>query len=174
MKITDGKKTVDIEMKVWEGSGFSPDWSMDFFDAGSLPYNEETETYTVDDVDYCIEQAEDWENSRGDFSDDVPNENRRVFVIDITDDDEEEITLKISKIAIKSETFCTHWNGNLYCVDICEDAEERSAWLYNAAYGVKSLMWGEKINQSSRDEFLDMVFSSLPDYIEDYAEEYED
>ncbi len=26
---------------------------------------------------------------------------------------EEEITLKISKIAIKSETFCTPWNGKL-------------------------------------------------------------
>lgn len=86
----------------------------------------------------------------------------------------EEIVLKISRIAIKSETFCASWNGQLYCVDICEDAEERSAWLYNAAYGVKSLMWVEDIKQSSREEFLDMVFSSLPDYIAGYAEEYED
>ena len=88
--------------------------------------------------------------------------------------DDEEITLEISRINIKSETFCTPWNGKLYCVDICEDAEERSAWLYNANYGIKSLMFGTSVKQDSRDEFLDMVFSNLPYYIEDYAEEYED
>lgn len=85
-----------------------------------------------------------------------------------------EIVLKISRIKIKTETFCTPWNGKLYCVDICEDAEERSAWLYNANYGVKSLMFGEEVKQGSRKDFLDCVFSSLPDYIEDYADEYED
>jgi len=85
-----------------------------------------------------------------------------------------EITLKISRIDIKVETFCTPWNGKLYCVDICEDAEERSAWLYNSNYGVKSLMFGEKVKQGSREDFLDCVFSNLPYYIEDYADEYED
>lgn len=82
--------------------------------------------------------------------------------------------IEISKIAIKTETFCTAWNGKLYCVDICEDAEERSAWLYNSNYGVKSLMWGEEIGQRSRDEFLNLVFSNLPDHIEFYEEQYED
>lgn len=90
------------------------------------------------------------------------------------DEDNEEITLKISRINIKSETFCTPWNGKLYCVDICEDAEERTAWLYNSSYGVKSLMFGCKVEDMERDEFLDVVFSNLPDYIEDYADEYED
>ena len=88
--------------------------------------------------------------------------------------DDEEITLEISRINIKSETFCTPWNGQLYCVDICEDAEERGAWLYNASYGIKSFMFGTSVKQDNREEFLDMVFSNLPDYIEDYAEEYED
>lgn len=88
-------------------------------------------------------------------------------------EDEEKPVLQISKVGIKSETFCTTWNGKLYCVDICEDADERSAWLYNVNCGVKSLMWGEKIEQTDRDDFLDMVFSNLPDYIEDYEEEYE-
>lgn len=88
-------------------------------------------------------------------------------------DEEAEEVLRISRINIKSETFCTSWNGKLYCVDICEDAEERSAWLYNANYGVKMLMWGEEVEQSNRDEYLDLVFSNLPDYIEDYEEEYE-
>lgn len=83
MKITDGKKTVEIRMMVWEGNGYSPDWSLDFFEAGALPYNEDTDTYTVDDVDYCIEQAMDWKNSEGDYRDDTPNDNNCVMVDDI-------------------------------------------------------------------------------------------
>ena len=75
--------------------------------------------------------------------------------------------IKISKINIKSETFCTPWNGKLYCVDICEDAEERSAWLYSSRSGHKTLMWGEEV-KNDRDHFLDCVFSLLPNYIEDY------
>lgn len=86
---------------------------------------------------------------------------------------EEEIIIEISKISMKSETFCTVWNGKLYCVDICEDSEERSAWLYNANYGVKSVMWGQDA-KCDRDEFLDLVFSNLPYYIAGYEEEYED
>lgn len=85
-----------------------------------------------------------------------------------------DIVLKISRINFKTETFCTAWDGKLYCVDIFEDAEERSAWLYNSAYGVKSLMFGCMVNSQSREEFLDIVFSNLPDYIGYYAKEYED
>ena len=84
----------------------------------------------------------------------------------------EEIVLKISRIDFKTETFCTPWEGNLYCVDVVEDTEERSAWLYRANCGVKSLMWGESVKED-RDEFLDCVFSNLPDYIEDYEEDME-
>ena len=57
MRITDGIKTVDIRIKRWKGNGFGPDWSLDFFQAGNLPYDEETDTYTVEDVDYCIGMA---------------------------------------------------------------------------------------------------------------------
>lgn len=57
MKITDGKKTVEIRIQRWNGSGYDPDWSNDYFTAGALPYNEDTDTYTVDNVDYCIDAA---------------------------------------------------------------------------------------------------------------------
>lgn len=57
MKITDGKKTVEIRIQRWNGSGYDPDWSIDYFTAGALPYNEDTEAYTVDNVDYCIDAA---------------------------------------------------------------------------------------------------------------------
>lgn len=88
MKLTDGKKTIDIRMMAWDSinnSGFSPDWSNDFFEAGSLdcPYNEVTDTYIVHDVDNCIEQAMDWKYSRGDFSSDEFNPNNTVFIKEI-------------------------------------------------------------------------------------------
>lgn len=67
MKMTDGKKTVEITMKVWNdyNTGYSPDWSNDFFNAGILPYDEDEDFFIVDDVDYCIEQAEEWEAEDG-------------------------------------------------------------------------------------------------------------
>lgn len=79
-RLTDGKKTVEIEMMVWEGSSYTPDWSYDFFEVGSLEYDEELEAYKVKDVDYCIDQAAAWRKSTGDFSDGEPNENNTVFV----------------------------------------------------------------------------------------------
>lgn len=83
MKLTDGKKTVEIRMMVWEDNGYSHDWSMDFFDAGCLEYDDEREVYIVKDVDYCIDQAMDWRDSKGDFSGDVPNEDNAVFVDEV-------------------------------------------------------------------------------------------
>ncbi len=82
-KLTDGKRTVNIELKVWEGNGYSPDWSDDFFNVGLLPYDREADTFTVDDVEYCLEQAYDWKYSVGDYCDDIPNENNEVFVEEI-------------------------------------------------------------------------------------------
>lgn len=86
--------------------------------------------------------------------------------IEIVDADEE-IVIEISRIAIKTETFCTPWEGQLYCIDVCEDSEERTAWLYNSRYGIKMLMFCEDV-KNDRDQFLDAVFSNLPEYIEDY------
>lgn len=66
MKLTDNNKTIEITMRTWNGSNYSPDFAIDFFEA---PYSAELDAYVVDDVDYCIEQATDWENNEGDFSD---------------------------------------------------------------------------------------------------------
>lgn len=57
MKITDGKKTVDIRIMRWNGSGYDPDWSADYFGAGALAYDEDLGAYIVDDVDYCVDMA---------------------------------------------------------------------------------------------------------------------
>lgn len=51
------KKTAEIRVQYWNGSGYGPDCSKGYFGAGTLPYNEEADTYTVDAVDHCIDMA---------------------------------------------------------------------------------------------------------------------
>ena len=65
MRLTDTIKTIEITMRTWDGLNYSPDFAVDFFAA---PYSADLDAYVVDDVDYCIEQAEDWKYNRGDFS----------------------------------------------------------------------------------------------------------
>lgn len=83
MIISDGKRTVSIVMRVWDGSGYGPDFSIDFFDAGLLPFDSEADTYTVQDVEYCIEQAQDYIAGVGDFSDSPAPDDTVLFVEDI-------------------------------------------------------------------------------------------
>ena len=80
-KLTDGKRIATITMKTWDGSSWGPDWSDDFFAVGGLEYDEDLNAYKVEDVLYCIEQANDWEFSDGDFSDDeTPADDKSVWV----------------------------------------------------------------------------------------------
>lgn len=78
MIISDYNRAIFIEMKIWQGTGYSPDFSNDFFDAGLLPHGEIQDTdelvYLVDNVDYCIDQAKDWEQE---------DENNTVFIREI-------------------------------------------------------------------------------------------
>lgn len=83
MRLTDGKKTVEITMTKWNGSGWDPDWSADFFDAGTLKYDQDKDAYVVDDVDYCVEQAEDCIACRGDYADNIPDPDAEVRVEEI-------------------------------------------------------------------------------------------
>lgn len=62
MKITDGRKTVSIEIRNWDGTSYGPDWSTDYFDAASLLYDADRDAYTVSDVDYCIDMANSTES----------------------------------------------------------------------------------------------------------------
>ena len=81
-RLTDGKITAEITMNTWHGNGYTPDWSHDFFAVGGMEYDEETDAYKVEDVEYCIEQAHDWQNAIGDFleEDDVDTSDRNVEV----------------------------------------------------------------------------------------------
>lgn len=60
---------------------------LDVLDAYKIKYetgnDAPKEVYFVDDVDYCIEYAKDWQYCRGDFAEDTDEENNRaVFVND--------------------------------------------------------------------------------------------
>lgn len=58
MKLTDGKRSVEIRMMYWEGNGYSPDFSDDFF--ADRPHQFDDEGFCiVDDVEYCIDAAEE-------------------------------------------------------------------------------------------------------------------
>lgn len=77
--LTDGRKTVEITM--YTGG---VEFSNDFFEVGRLEFaDKDQEIYIVNDVDYCIEQANDWKNNAGDhyYEDADPEEieNREVY-----------------------------------------------------------------------------------------------
>lgn len=83
MIMSDGKRTVSIVMQVWDGQGYGPDFAADFFNAGLLPYDPETNMYTVQDVEYCIEQAQDYIAGVGDFDDNSAPDDTDLFVEDV-------------------------------------------------------------------------------------------
>ena len=88
MKITDGKRTVEINIMTWNGTGYGEDWAEEYFDAGALPYDEEKDAYTVQDVQYCIDMAEDTgeEGARckyNDYGELVPDDDTEVLVTEL-------------------------------------------------------------------------------------------
>lgn len=84
MKMQDKTRKVKIELCVWDGNGYGPDFSQDFFEAGGLKHNDETDCYIVPDIEYCIDQANDMINHQGDFNDgEEPDGNTRLFVTEL-------------------------------------------------------------------------------------------
>lgn len=85
MKLTDGKKTVEIKMYYYDGKSGSlgADWSGEILYDGRMEIDEEAEAYVVDDVDYCVDYAEDWENCRGDFYEDSEDSEELDRILDV-------------------------------------------------------------------------------------------
>lgn len=91
--MTDGKKLVQVTMKIWNGSGYGPDWANEFFETAGLEFDGEVDAFMVDDVDYCIEQMEDWKNCTNDYIDDEdPDGNRYVDAVVLLEEDSAELT----------------------------------------------------------------------------------
>lgn len=69
--LIDNSKAVEISIREWdeENTQYGPDWSADFFEVGGLKtVDDHEEAHIVDDVDYCIEQANDMVAGIGDFA----------------------------------------------------------------------------------------------------------
>ena len=88
-KLYDATKIATIAMKTFDNttSTMSPDFSADFFEVGSLHYSEELDAYEVQDVEYCIEQANDWANAEGDFASEEHNMETAEPVVDAVVED---------------------------------------------------------------------------------------
>lgn len=80
-KLTDGNRTVEIGMYVYEDNQMGCDWSADFYCVGILPKDRNNDAFIVEDVSYCIEQAEDWKYRCNDFNDDEPDDEIRIVEI---------------------------------------------------------------------------------------------
>lgn len=84
--LIDNNKAVEITIREWneENPGYGPDWSADFFEVGGLKtVDDPEEAYIVDDVDYCIEQANDMVAGEGDFAEGGPQSNQTVDVTEL-------------------------------------------------------------------------------------------
>lgn len=73
-RFTDGTKTIELEMRVWNGFDYDPAFEDEFFDVGGLEYDANEDAYIVEDVEYLIEQAMDWKNGYGDQAEEYPEE----------------------------------------------------------------------------------------------------
>lgn len=96
---TDRKRTVGIAICDYNNDSYEwgPDWSADFFAVGDLEsagyYNGGVDVLVVQDIDYLLEQAEDWKQGRGDYyedreeHEDFDPDDRLVKVVEIDSED---------------------------------------------------------------------------------------
>ena len=123
MTITDGKKTTEITMKVWdvarnEWKYAGENLANDFFNVGALPISNEG-VYVVSDVDYCIEEAQDWEQCIGDHRDDDGDGNGRILAVEDHDVTAEDIACVLRHSG--------EWDMDL-CAELCKMADMADEW----------------------------------------------
>lgn len=89
-KLTDGKRTIELCLSIWDGKNYYDvtSWIMEM----SVPYDSEKEAHIVQDVQYCIDYAMEWRDKCGDFYQErfdefgdeiVSTEERSVFVYEL-------------------------------------------------------------------------------------------
>lgn len=73
---------------------------------------------------------------------------------------------------IKNVTTYTYDMGDGWMVDIVTMPTEKEAYLYHNGYGVKEFMFGMPNEQTSYDEFLEIVAANFDDYRIMYMEDH--
>lgn len=74
---------------------------------------------------------------------------------------------------VKMNLIDTYRHDDKYWMDISRLHGYYEAWIYNINYGVKMLMFGTATDQISKDEFVNLAFDRIYEYIVLYQEEYE-
>ena len=85
----------------------------------------------------------------------------KLFLDDFTDQPIEPTTQKITR----------YKKGNFF-IDIVEGPFEYEAWLSHECYGVSMFMIGEDKEEVTPEEFMDSVLFVLPDFVDDYRNEF--
>lgn len=64
--------------------------------------------------------------------------------------------------------------GREWLIDIVTDDEEKTytAFLYHRNYGIKEMMFGVYMKDTSLEDFIDDVRLNADDYIAQYVEDY--
>ena len=64
--------------------------------------------------------------------------------------------------------------GREWLIDIVTDEEEKTytAFLYHRNYGIKEMMFGVYMKDTSLEDFIDDVRLNADDYIAQYVEDY--
>ena len=61
-----------------------------------------------------------------------------------------------------------------YIVEIYETEDCTEFWIYNKAYGIKTMMFGIPAKNMTDEEIMEFIDSNIEDYIISYKEDYED
>lgn len=139
-RLTDGKKIAEITMRRWDGSRYGEDISGEFF--GGLTYSQDDDALLCDDLDYCIEQAQDWYDGRGDFADEPAKDDGYVLDIDV----------KRANPLTSWMTFAV-WKNLVRFLDDIQSAE----WLFNELAGLQP----EWVNEYTGAELMRICEAAL-------------
>ena len=169
MRLTDGKRTIEVTMREWDGTNWGQDIAGEFFADAELIDND---PYTaLADIDYAIDNAKDWESHAGDYDDDDETE-RLVEITELTQIRRiRELTgLSMNKFAAKYNIpprTLQDWEYGKneaapYLVDLLERAVRED-------YGLRR--WYEVVAEKNGDEFEIAGTYSRAEAIEAYMNE---
>lgn len=126
MKFTDGRKSIEITMKVWDKTNHGwkydgEDLSSDFFGNNYICDDSNDEgKMVVEDVDVVAGYADDWEKCLGDYLyDEVADDEERIVTVDDLG-----VTAEDIASAIRREG---KWNPDL-CAALCKMAGLADEW----------------------------------------------
>ena len=87
MKLYNGNQLVDVKMFVWTGSHWNP-VDGDILGEYELQRVPGSDIYLAGDLEYLLDQVENWRLNRGDYSEDADDEVEKSTIVDELDPDD--------------------------------------------------------------------------------------